>query len=84
MSLTCIKNKSGPKIEPRGMQQEIDTFKYDQYEKRIKQKTSMKEESKQLDINLFHSTISFLYTLKTTSSFQVFSGCKNDQLHKMS
>ena len=44
----------------------------------------MKEESKQRDINLFHSTISFLYTMKTTSSFQVFSGCKKDQLHEMS
>ena len=40
--------------------------------KRIKQKTSIKEERRQLDINLFHSTNFFLDTLKTTSVFQVF------------
>ena len=40
--------------------------------KRIKQKTAIKEERRQLDINLFHSTNFFLDTLKTTSVFQVF------------
>ena len=53
-----------------------NTSKYDKYEKRIKQKTSIKEERKQLNINLFHSTSFFLDTLKTTSGFQVFRAYK--------
>ena len=59
-----------------------NTSQYDQYEKRIKQKTSIKEVKKQLDI--FHFTSFFLCILKTTSDFQVFRGCKKDQLHESS
>ena len=46
-----------------------NTSNYNQYQKRTKQKPFIKEERKQLRINLFILLVSF-YTLKTTSGFR--------------
>ena len=56
-----------------------NTFKHDQYEKRIKQKTSIKKERKQLDINRSNPPEVFLGkgVLKICSKFTGEHPCRN-------